>query len=170
MTILTRRRRRARRSRAAGAAGEQGADRRGDPRRRRTACDRAAKIAAMESVYDLYQRGCELLEHGDHEAAIVPLQQGARSGARQGLDPRGAGPRAVPRPALRAAPPTEFEAVAAQRADERLRAVLPRAARCSCWDAIARPASRWRWRARCGPSATTTGCTATARAATPSGA
>jgi Flp pilus assembly protein TadD len=27
----------------------------------------------MESVYDLYQRGCELLEHGDHHSAIVPL-------------------------------------------------------------------------------------------------
>jgi predicted Zn-dependent protease len=27
----------------------------------------------MESVYDLYQRGCELLEHGDHQAAIVSL-------------------------------------------------------------------------------------------------
>ena len=27
----------------------------------------------MESVYDLYQRGLELLEHGDHQAAIVPL-------------------------------------------------------------------------------------------------
>src|ERR1700692_5086177 len=26
----------------------------------------------MESVYELYQSGCELLEHGDHEAAIVP--------------------------------------------------------------------------------------------------
>ena len=29
----------------------------------------------MESVYDLYQRGCELLDHGDHEAATVPLQK-----------------------------------------------------------------------------------------------
>jgi Flp pilus assembly protein TadD len=29
----------------------------------------------MESVYDLYQRGRELLEHGDHEAAIVPLRK-----------------------------------------------------------------------------------------------
>ncbi|HYM45833.1 MAG TPA: tetratricopeptide repeat protein [Solirubrobacteraceae bacterium] len=29
----------------------------------------------MESVYDLYRRGCELLEHGDHEAAIVPLSR-----------------------------------------------------------------------------------------------
>ena len=27
----------------------------------------------MESVYDLYRRGCELLDHGDHQAAIVPL-------------------------------------------------------------------------------------------------
>jgi tetratricopeptide (TPR) repeat protein len=27
----------------------------------------------MESVYDLYQRGCELLDHGDYDAAIVPL-------------------------------------------------------------------------------------------------
>jgi tetratricopeptide (TPR) repeat protein len=29
----------------------------------------------MESVYDLYQRGCELLDHGDHQAAIVPLSK-----------------------------------------------------------------------------------------------
>ncbi len=29
----------------------------------------------MESVYDLYQRGCELLDHGDHLAAIVPLSK-----------------------------------------------------------------------------------------------
>jgi tetratricopeptide (TPR) repeat protein len=27
----------------------------------------------MESVYDLYQRGCELVEHCDYQAAIVPL-------------------------------------------------------------------------------------------------
>jgi tetratricopeptide (TPR) repeat protein len=27
----------------------------------------------MESVYDLYQRGCELVEHRDYQAAIVPL-------------------------------------------------------------------------------------------------
>jgi tetratricopeptide (TPR) repeat protein len=27
----------------------------------------------MESVYELYRRGCELLDHGDHQAAIVPL-------------------------------------------------------------------------------------------------
>src|SRR5271154_6914066 len=29
----------------------------------------------MESVYDLYQRGCQLLDHGDHQAAIVPLSK-----------------------------------------------------------------------------------------------
>ena len=29
----------------------------------------------MESVYDLYQRGCELLDHGDYQAAIVPLSR-----------------------------------------------------------------------------------------------
>jgi tetratricopeptide (TPR) repeat protein len=27
----------------------------------------------MHSVYELYRRGCELLDHGDYEAAIVPL-------------------------------------------------------------------------------------------------
>ena len=29
----------------------------------------------MESVYDLYTRGCELLDHGDYQAAIVPLSK-----------------------------------------------------------------------------------------------
>jgi tetratricopeptide (TPR) repeat protein len=29
----------------------------------------------VESVYDLYQRGCALLEHGDYQAAIVPLSK-----------------------------------------------------------------------------------------------
>lgn len=27
----------------------------------------------MDSVYDLYRSGCELLSHGDYQAAIVPL-------------------------------------------------------------------------------------------------
>jgi tetratricopeptide (TPR) repeat protein len=27
----------------------------------------------MDSVYDLYRSGCELLDNGDHHAAIVPL-------------------------------------------------------------------------------------------------
>jgi tetratricopeptide (TPR) repeat protein len=29
----------------------------------------------MDSAYDLYRRGCELLDHGDHQAAIVPLSR-----------------------------------------------------------------------------------------------
>src|ERR1700756_4495612 len=29
----------------------------------------------MDSAYDLYRRGCDLLEHGDHQAAIVPLSR-----------------------------------------------------------------------------------------------
>ncbi|MHB8533078.1 MAG: tetratricopeptide repeat protein [Solirubrobacteraceae bacterium] len=29
----------------------------------------------MDSVYELYTRGCDLLEHGDHQAAIVPLSR-----------------------------------------------------------------------------------------------
>src|SRR3954453_20447047 len=29
----------------------------------------------MDSVYELYRRGCDLLEHGDHQAAIVPLRR-----------------------------------------------------------------------------------------------
>jgi Flp pilus assembly protein TadD len=29
----------------------------------------------MDSVYELYKRGCSLLEHGDYQAAIVPLSR-----------------------------------------------------------------------------------------------
>jgi hypothetical protein len=29
----------------------------------------------MDTVYDLYQRGISLLDHGDHLAAIVPLSK-----------------------------------------------------------------------------------------------
>jgi Flp pilus assembly protein TadD len=29
----------------------------------------------MDSVYDLYSRGCDLLDHGDYQAAIVPLSR-----------------------------------------------------------------------------------------------
>ena len=68
----------------------------------------------MDSVYELYRRGCELLDHGDYHAAIVPLDPRARPRARQGLDPRGARPRAVPRAALRGAPPPSSGALAAQ--------------------------------------------------------
>jgi Flp pilus assembly protein TadD len=29
----------------------------------------------IESVYELYRRGCDLLDHGDHQAAIVSLSK-----------------------------------------------------------------------------------------------
>jgi Flp pilus assembly protein TadD len=29
----------------------------------------------MDNVYELYRRGCDLLDHGDHMAAIVPLRR-----------------------------------------------------------------------------------------------
>ena len=32
----------------------------------------------MESVYDLYQRGCELLDHGDYQAAMGDDTIGSR--------------------------------------------------------------------------------------------
>jgi tetratricopeptide (TPR) repeat protein len=32
----------------------------------------------MDSVYELYRRGCELLAHGDPQAAIVPLTRARR--------------------------------------------------------------------------------------------
>ena len=35
--------------------------------------DGRPNIGVMDSVYELYRRGCELLRHGDYEAAIVPL-------------------------------------------------------------------------------------------------
>ena len=90
----------------------------------------------MDSVYDLYMRGCDLLDHGDHQAAIVPLTR-ARD-----LEPDKASIREALGRALfhaqryeRAA--EEFEAVAADSADQRLRAVLP-----GPLDAAARPPSR----------------------------
>ena len=66
----------------------------------------------MESVYDLYQRGCELLDHGDHEAATIPLQK-ARD-----LEPEKASIRETLGRALfycrrYSAAATEFQAVAA---------------------------------------------------------
>jgi Flp pilus assembly protein TadD len=65
----------------------------------------------MESVYDLYQRGCELLDHGDHEAATVPLQK-ARDLEPEKASIREALGRALFRSGRYAAAATEFQAVA----------------------------------------------------------
>ena len=78
----------------------------------------------MESVYDLYQRGCELLDHGDHQAAIVPLSK-ARDLEPDKASIREALGRALFHAQRYEGAAAEFEAVAAERADQRLRAVLP---------------------------------------------
>ena len=105
--------------------------------------------------------GARRSRRGDRAA-----EQGAQPGARQGLDPRGARPSAVSRPALR-----ERGARVSGDRLERARPTTTRcsawAARCSCSAATARPASRSRWPARWRPSARTTGATATARGAPP---
>ena len=67
----------------------------------------------MDSVYDLYQRGRELLQSGDYEAAIVPLSR-ARN-----LEPRKASIRETLGRALFHArryesAAAEFEAVASE--------------------------------------------------------
>ena len=79
----------------------------------------------MESVYDLYRRGCELLDHGDHQAAIVPLSK-ARD-----LEPDKASIREALGRALFHAQPLRGcrRGVRGGRREdphERLRAVLPR--------------------------------------------
>jgi len=65
----------------------------------------------MESVYDLYQRGCELLDHGDHEAATVPLAK-ARDLEPEKASIREALGRALFRSGRYAAAAREFQAVA----------------------------------------------------------
>ena len=79
----------------------------------------------MDSAYDLFMNGTALLDNGDFHAAVVPAGARPRPRARQGLGPRGARPRAVRRPAL----PRGGGGVRGRRrarADQRLRAVLPR--------------------------------------------
>jgi tetratricopeptide (TPR) repeat protein len=66
----------------------------------------------MESVYELYQRGIELLEHGDHHSAIVPLTR-ARDLEPDKASIREALGRALFHARLYAPAAIEFEAVAA---------------------------------------------------------
>ena len=121
----------------------------------------------MESVYDLYQRGCELLDHGDHQAAIVPLSK-ARDLEPDKASIREALGRALFHAQRYEGAAAEFQAVAAQHAHERLRAVLP-----GPLDAAAGAPSRGLQAARAGVLAAPRArrlprSTATARAATPS--
>src|SRR3979490_3626330 len=68
----------------------------------------------MESVYELYRRGCELLDHGDHQAEIVPLSK-ARDLEADKASIREALGRALFHARLYAGAAEEFHAVA-QRA------------------------------------------------------
>ena len=80
---------------------------------------------AMESAYDLFTRGTRLLEDGDFHAATVPLAR-ARDLEPDKTSIREALGRALFRSQRYEQAAAEFEAVVEQRADERLRAVLPR--------------------------------------------
>ena len=88
------------------------------------------KVPADGDVYDLYQRGCELLEHGDHQAAIVPLSR-ARD-----LEPDKASIREALGRALFHAQRYEGAAAEFQAVVERARPTTTRCsasgARCSC--------------------------------------
>ncbi len=123
-----------RRSRSRRAPKSQVAE--ADPRRRLEAARRSLKWRRMESVYDLYQRGNELLDHGDYQAAIVPLSK-ARDLEPEKASIREALGRALFHAQRYEGAAAEFEAVVAEHADERLRAVLP-----GPLDAAARAPSR----------------------------
>ena len=70
-------------------------------------------MSSMDSVYDLYRRGCELLRHGDHQAAIVPLTH-ARAQEPDKASIREALGRALFHAQRYEDAAAEFEAVAAQ--------------------------------------------------------
>ena len=121
--------------------------RRRSPRRSSTpsgAARRALNWAAVDSLYDLYQRGCELLEHGDYQAAIVPLSR-ARDLEPDKASIREALGRALFHAQRYEGAAEEFERGRREHADQRLRAVLPRAL-----DAAAGPPPRGLPAARAG--------------------
>jgi Flp pilus assembly protein TadD len=117
----------------------------------------------MDSVYDLYTRGCDLLAHGDHMAAIVPLSR-ARD-----LEPTKTSIREALGRALfharryeRAA--EEFGAVAAA-APTNDYALFCLGRSMQLLGRHREAAIRSHWPARCARRAPTTACTAIARAA-----
>ena len=80
----------------------------------------------MDSAYDLFQAGTRLLEDGDFHAAAVPLAR-ARDLEPDKASIREALGRALFGVAALREAAEEFEARRRPRADERLRALLPRA-------------------------------------------
>ena len=65
----------------------------------------------MSDVYELYRRGTALLEARDYHAATVALSRARDLDPEPDLDPRGAGPRLLPRRASTRRRAAEFEAV-----------------------------------------------------------
>ncbi len=115
---------------------------------------------SSDDVYDLYQRGTELLEAGHNHQAAVPLSR-----ARDLAPTR-------PRSARHwAAPCSGPGATNRRHASFRPWSIArrPTTSRCSAWGALCsrwavtrRRAARSRWQRACSPHAGTTGCIATA--------
>jgi hypothetical protein len=123
---------------------------------------RRPTLGGMDDVYDLYQRGTALLEDGRLPRRPRSRSPRPRPRARQDLDPRGARPRVLPLGAVRGGA-RGVRGGRRARADQRLRAVLPR----PLADAARPPAEARKplaLAACCAPSGATTGSTATARA------
>ena len=117
----------------------------------------------MESVYDLYRRGQELLERGDFAAAAVPLSR-ARDLEPDKASIREALGRALFHSQRYREAAEEFRVLARPRRPTTTRTSAS-AGRCSSSAATARPAGRSRSPRACGPSAASTAPTATARGA-----
>ena len=86
------------------------------------------QLVAMDDVYDLYQRGMALLEDGHFHQATIPLAK-ARDLEPDKTSIREALGRAYFRSGGFEEARAEFEAVVERAPDQRLRALLPRAAR-----------------------------------------
>ena len=123
------------------------------------AASRAAytDASAMDDVYDLFQRGMALLEAGDFNQATVPLAQGRATSSPTR-------PRSARRSAARTSARAQFEQARGgvrgrrrARADQRLRAVLPRPLADAARPPRRRPASRSRSPPTCARTGATTG-------------
>ena len=106
--------------------------------------------SARVDVYDLFRRGSELLESGDYSAAAIPLEKASRfepdkTSIREALG------RAYFRSGRYAQGERGVRGRRRARAGERLRALLPRAARSRRPGGRTRRAATWRSRANLRP-------------------
>jgi predicted Zn-dependent protease len=116
--------------------------------------------AQPDGVYELYRRGCELLGHGDYQAAIVPLTR-AREREPGKASIREALARALFHAQRYEAAAREFGVLAAERpTDDYALFCLGRS-----MQLLGRHREACRSPARCGPSAATTASTGNGRCA-----